>query len=92
MPPEIELGIYRVGITHDDVETPAKYNTETELGFELSPIEFDRDTADFCLKLNSGAPSARAELIEKNAESSEAHRERTGHSLCATALKSRCRK
>jgi len=53
-PPGIELGLCRARITHDDVEIPAKYNTETELGFELSPIERDRDTAIFRLKLNSG--------------------------------------
>ncbi len=49
--PGIEFGLYRVRITHDDVQIPAKYNTETELGFELSPIERDRDTAEFRLKL-----------------------------------------
>jgi len=52
--PGVEFGLYRVRITHDDVKIPAKYNTETELGFELSPIERDRDTAIFRLKLNSG--------------------------------------
>ena len=49
--PGVEFGLYRVSITHDEFEIPAKYNTETELGFELSPIERDRDTAQFQLKL-----------------------------------------
>lgn len=45
MPP----GLYKVRITHPDVELPARYNTETELGCEVSvesgnpafPIWFD---------------------------------------------------
>jgi len=49
--PGIEFGLYRVLITHDTLEIPAKYNTATELGFELSPLERNRDTAEFRLKL-----------------------------------------
>jgi hypothetical protein len=49
--PGIELGLYRVQITHDRLKIPAKYNTATELGFELSPLERNRDTFEFRLKL-----------------------------------------
>ncbi len=49
--PGIEFGLYRVLITHNELEIPAKYNTETELGFELSPLERNRDTAEFRLNL-----------------------------------------
>jgi hypothetical protein len=49
--PGIELGLYRVEITHDILKIPARYNTATELGFELSPLERNRDTFEFRLKL-----------------------------------------
>jgi hypothetical protein len=49
--PGIEFGLYRVAITHDRLEIPARYNTKTELGFELSPLERNRDTFEFRLKL-----------------------------------------
>jgi hypothetical protein len=49
--PGIEFGLYRVQVTHDSLEIPAKYNTATELGFELSPLERNRDTFEFRLKL-----------------------------------------
>jgi hypothetical protein len=49
--PGIELGQYRVQITHDSLKIPARYNTATELGFELSPLERNRDTFEFRLKL-----------------------------------------
>jgi hypothetical protein len=49
--PGIELGPYRVQITHDSLKIPARYNTQTELGFELSPLERNRDTFEFRLKL-----------------------------------------
>jgi hypothetical protein len=49
--PGIELGQYRVVITHDRLKIPARYNTATELGFELSPLERNRDTFEFRLKL-----------------------------------------
>jgi hypothetical protein len=49
--PGIEFGLYRVQITHDRLEIPARHNTETELGFELSPLERNRDTFEFRLKL-----------------------------------------
>ena len=31
----MRVGIYRVEITHPTKKIPAKYNTETELGFEF---------------------------------------------------------
>ena len=49
--PGIELGLYRVQITHDSLKIPARYNSNTELGFELSPLERNRDTFEFRLKL-----------------------------------------
>jgi hypothetical protein len=49
--PGIELGLYRVQITHDSLKIPARYNEATELGFELSPLERNRDTFEFRLKL-----------------------------------------
>ena len=49
--PGIEFGLYRVQITHDRLKIPARYNTKTELGFELSPLERNRDTFEFRLKL-----------------------------------------
>jgi hypothetical protein len=49
--PGIEFGQYRVHITHDRLNIPARYNSKTELGFELSPLERNRDTFEFRLKL-----------------------------------------
>jgi hypothetical protein len=49
--PGIEFGLYRVRITHDTLKIPARYNEATELGFELSPLERNRDTFTFRLKL-----------------------------------------
>jgi hypothetical protein len=49
--PGIEFGLYRVQVTHDRLKIPARYNTETELGFELSPLERNRDTFEFRLTL-----------------------------------------
>jgi hypothetical protein len=49
--PGIEFGLYRVQITHNSLKVPARYNTATELGFELSPLERNRDTFEFRLKL-----------------------------------------
>jgi hypothetical protein len=40
-----------VQITHDGQRIPDRYNTKTELGFELSPLERNRDTFEFRLKL-----------------------------------------
>ena len=42
--PGIEFGLYRVQITHDSRGIPSRYNSKTELGFELSPLERNRDT------------------------------------------------
>lgn len=33
----VQLGLYRVEITHPDKQIPAKYNTETTLGCEIAP-------------------------------------------------------
>jgi hypothetical protein len=49
--PGIEFGLYRVQVTHDSLKIPARYNTQTELGFELSPLERNRDRFEFHLKL-----------------------------------------
>ena len=49
--PGIEFGLYRVEITHDSLKIPARYNSNSELGFELSPLERNRDTFEFRLKL-----------------------------------------
>jgi hypothetical protein len=49
--PGIEMGLYRVEITHDSLKIPERYNTKTELGFELSPLERNRDTFEFRLKM-----------------------------------------
>jgi hypothetical protein len=49
--PGIEFGLYRVQVTHDSQKIPARYNTATELGFELSPLERNRDRFEFRLKL-----------------------------------------
>lgn len=35
----MQVGLYKVSITHPDVEIPAKYNTATELSVDLSPLE-----------------------------------------------------
>lgn len=35
----IRASLYKVRITHPDVDLPAKYNTETTLFFENSPTE-----------------------------------------------------
>lgn len=34
---KLHAGVYRVEITHPEIELPAKYNTNTELGFEVHP-------------------------------------------------------
>ena len=35
----VRPGLYKVRITHPDLNVPAKYNEETTLGFDASPIE-----------------------------------------------------
>jgi hypothetical protein len=37
----MQLGIYRVEITHPTTKIPAKYNTQTTLGYELHPTNSD---------------------------------------------------
>ena len=49
--PGIEFGLYRVQVTHDSLKIPPRYNEATELGFELSPLERNRDRFEFRLKL-----------------------------------------
>ncbi len=44
----VQQGHYRVQITHPSIEIPAKYNTETILGIEIS-TERARDLVDFKL-------------------------------------------
>jgi hypothetical protein len=36
--PGAPIGMFRVEITSPDVKIPAKYNTETTLGVEVSPV------------------------------------------------------
>ena len=45
----IRPGLYKVKITHPNVQVPAKYNVETTLGFDASPIEL-LDTPVFRLR------------------------------------------
>jgi hypothetical protein len=33
----VHYGTFKVRITHPSIEIPAKYNTETELGYETEP-------------------------------------------------------
>lgn len=46
----VYTGLYLVRITHPTVEIPAKYNTETELFVELSPMDMQNDTPTFSIK------------------------------------------
>jgi hypothetical protein len=43
-------GLYRVEITHDQVQLPSQYNTETELGCQVNPLSRDGMSARFNLK------------------------------------------
>ena len=43
-------GLYAVRITHPTVDIPAKYNTETELFVELSPMDMQNETPTFNIK------------------------------------------
>ena len=40
----MQLGYYRIEVTSDNKKIPAKYNTETTLGLEVSPISDDADS------------------------------------------------
>jgi hypothetical protein len=42
-------GIYRVRITHPEVNLPARYNQETTLGMEIAPLEQGADNKTFRL-------------------------------------------
>jgi hypothetical protein len=48
--PGVQFGLYRVSVTHPRIDLPSRYNTETTLGFELSPLERESDTAEFHLR------------------------------------------
>jgi hypothetical protein len=37
----MQLGVYRVEITHPTTKIPAKFNTQTTLGYELHPMNSD---------------------------------------------------
>jgi hypothetical protein len=45
----MQLGLYRVEVTHPTAVIPAKYNTQTTLGYELHPMNSD-DLAVFRLQ------------------------------------------
>lgn len=42
-------GIYRVRITHPEIDLPARYNDETTLGMEVAPMEQGADNKTFRL-------------------------------------------
>ncbi len=46
----MQPGLYHVEITHPKVALPARYNTATELGFEVDPSRRDGTSARFDLK------------------------------------------
>jgi hypothetical protein len=48
--PGAQFGLYRIAITHPELPLPSRYNSETELGMELSPLERESDKAEFHLK------------------------------------------
>ena len=43
-------GLYRVEITHDQLQLPSRYNTATELGCQVNPLARDGMSARFDLK------------------------------------------
>ena len=47
----MQVGLYRVEITHPSKKIPAKYNTSTELGFELHPDSHTGPDATFNLRV-----------------------------------------
>ena len=47
---KVQAGMYRVEITHPTVKIPARYNTNTELGFEVHPDAHGGNRALFELK------------------------------------------
>ena len=47
---KLHAGVYRVEITHPEVELPARYNTESELGYEVHPDAHGGSHAVFDLK------------------------------------------
>jgi hypothetical protein len=46
----VHPGLYHVEITHPNMALPARYNTATELGFEVDPAQRGGTTARFDLK------------------------------------------
>ncbi|MCA9230696.1 MAG: hypothetical protein KDA57_08590 [Planctomycetales bacterium] len=47
---KMQVGFYRVEITHPSIEIPAKYNTNTELGYEVHPDSHGGSHVTFDLK------------------------------------------
>lgn len=47
--PGVQFGWYRVEITHPTINIPARYNSATTLGMEISPLERESDHAAFKL-------------------------------------------
>jgi hypothetical protein len=46
----MQFGIYKVEITHPSIAIPEKYNTQTTLGCDISPIDRGADVVEFSLK------------------------------------------
>jgi hypothetical protein len=45
-------GLYHVEITHPEIQLPVRYNSATELGFEVNPTARDGTSVQFDLKSN----------------------------------------
>lgn len=48
---KMQVGLYRVEITHPQISLPAKYNTQSTLGYELNPANHDGPHAKFQLEV-----------------------------------------
>jgi len=48
--PLVQYGLYHVEITHPTTQLPSRYNTATELGFEVDPVSRTGTVARFDLK------------------------------------------
>ncbi len=46
----MQFGIYKVEVTHPQINIPAAYNTATTIGCEISPTDRGGDTIEFDLK------------------------------------------
>ena len=49
---KLHVGVYRVEITHPEIDLPARYNTESELGYEVHPDNHGGSHAVFDLESN----------------------------------------